>query len=124
MGLSFAVAAQSSPETDEFFYDDDGELHHTPVVDFMPQMPMDVRGTPLKNLTVFVVAHSHDDTGWQRTVDQYYEEQVRYIYDTVVAAVRVNPERKFVFVETAFFMRWWREQTKGIKDATRALFAN
>ena len=42
----------------------------------MPQMPKDAFGAPLKNLTVFVLAHSHDDTGWQRTVDQYYEEEV------------------------------------------------
>ena len=42
----------------------------------MPQMPKDSSGAPLKNLTVFVLAHSHDDTGWQRTVDQYYEEEV------------------------------------------------
>ena len=49
--------------------------------------------------------------------------QVRYIYDTVVAALRVNSQRKFVFVETAFFMRWWREQTPETQEATRALFA-
>ena len=44
----------------------------------MPEMPKDFRGAPLKNLTVFVLPHSHDDTGWQRTVDQYYEEEVRF----------------------------------------------
>ena len=56
------------------------ELQHllSQVVDFMPEMPKDFRGAPLKNLTVFVFPHSHDDTGWQRTVDQYYEEEVSF----------------------------------------------
>ena len=49
---------------------------------------------------------------------------MRYIYDTVVAALRVNSQRKFVFVETAYFMRWWREQNAEIQEATRTLFAN
>ena len=51
------------------------------------------------------IPHSHDDTGWQRNVDQYYEEEVRYIYDTVVSSLRANSARRFIFVETAYFMR-------------------
>ena len=38
-----------------------------------------------------LVPHSHDDTGWQRNVDQYYEEEVQYIYDTVVEALAADP---------------------------------
>ena len=76
----------------------------------MPSMPTDASGAPLTNLTVYVLPHSHDDTGWQRNVDQYYEEEVRYIYDSVVGALQKDSTRKFIFVETAFFMRWWRDQ--------------
>jgi hypothetical protein len=61
-------------------------------------------GNPITNLTVFVIPHSHDDTGWQRNVDQYYEEEVQYIYDTVVQALLKDSARRFIFVETAFFM--------------------
>lgn len=39
-------------------------------IDAMPAMPKDKYGQPLRNLTVFIVAHSHDDLGWQRNVDQ------------------------------------------------------
>ena len=73
----------------------------------------------LTNLTVMLVPHSHDDTGWQRTVDQYYEEEVRYIYDTVVAGLQKDARRRFIFVETAYFMRWWREQDETTRDATK-----
>ena len=96
-----------------------------PVVGAMPPMPRQYdTGVALRNLTVFVVPHSHDDTGWQRTVDEYYEEQVRYIYDTVVAALMLNADRRFIFVETAFFMRWWREQSDAVRADVRTLIGN
>lgn len=92
-----------------------------PVLDEMPDMPNDVFGAPITNLTVFMLPHSHDDTGWQRTVDQYYVEQVRYIYDSVVSELRKDTRRKFIFVETAYFMRWWREQGEEVRAATKQL---
>ena len=95
-----------------------------PVISSMPPMPADASGAPLRNLTVYVVPHSHDDTGWQRSVDEYYEEEVRYIYDSVLQALRSEPQRKFIFVETAYFMRWWSEQSKDHQNLTRRLFAN
>ena len=57
-------------------------------------------------------------------VDRYYEEEVRYIYDTVVEALLKNPARRFIFVEVAFFMRWWAEQDEATQNATRGLFAS
>ena len=27
-----------------------------------------------------------------------------------------NPDRKFIYVEIAFFYRWWNEQTDEMKD--------
>ena len=38
--------------------------------------------------------------------------------------MRQNPSRRFIFVEVAFFMRWWAEQDDVTRDATRALFAS
>lgn len=65
--------------------------------------------------------HSHDDTGWIRTVDEYYEEQVRFTYDSVVRELLLRPDRRFVFVEMAYFARWWREADDGMRDAVRRL---
>lgn len=82
-------------------------------------------------LTVHVVPHTHDDVGWLKTVDQYYagvnpkgqsiSGYVKMILDTVIRSLLENPERKFTYVEQAFFQRWWREQTTAMQNLTREL---
>ena len=64
---------------------------------------------------VHVVAHTHDDTGYLSTVDEYYESNVRSILTTVVEELQKNSARKFTYVETAFFAMWWAEQTEATK---------
>jgi alpha-mannosidase len=76
-------------------------------------------------LNVHIVCHSHDDSGWLKTVDQYYwganntiqVAGVQYILDTVVQALAANPDRKFIYSEMSFFERWWGQQD----EDTRAL---
>ncbi|GBG29934.1 Alpha-mannosidase [Hondaea fermentalgiana] len=70
---------------------------------------------------IHVVAHTHDDTGWIMTVDQYFEMEVRYILDTVVDSLRREPKRKFNYVEMAFFSRWWEEQNNATRADVRQL---
>ena len=41
---------------------------------------------------------------------------VQYILDTVMDELGKNPDRKFIYVEMAFFYRWWNEQTDEMKD--------
>ncbi|XP_033326411.2 lysosomal alpha-mannosidase II isoform X2 [Megalopta genalis] len=69
-------------------------------------------------LNIHLVAHTHDDVGWLKTVDQYFFGSrsktqvagVQYILDSVVQALVANPERKFMYVETAFLWKWWVRQ--------------
>ncbi|DBB01101.1 hypothetical protein WJX77_006941 [Trebouxia sp. C0004] len=83
-------------------------------------------------LNVHLVPHTHDDSGWLKTMDQYYYGSnnkiqlaaVQYILDTVVQALDANPDRKFVYGEMSFFTRWWREQTEATKDLVRKLVDN
>ena len=56
------------------YFNPDDLVPPPPVVDAMPPMPIDVMGQELDNLTVFILPHSHDDTGWQRNVDQYVQQ--------------------------------------------------
>jgi len=60
-------------------------------------------------LNVFVVPHSHDDVGWVQSIEEYYETQVRYIYDSTVASLIEDPSRTFIYVEQAYFSRWWKD---------------
>jgi len=70
-------------------------------------------------LNVHLVPHTHDDVGWLKTVDQYFVGSnnsiqiaaVQYVLDSVVTALQQDPNRKFIYVEQAFFQRWWREQS-------------
>jgi hypothetical protein len=60
-------------------------------------------------INVHLVPHTHDDTGWQVTVDQYFAKEVFFVIDTVVTELSKDPNRKFIYVETAFFARWWEQ---------------
>ena len=59
--------------------------------------------------------HSHDDVGWIKTFDAYFDgsdsllayTNVNAELTTVVNALAANPDRKFSEVEMAFFKRWY-----------------
>uniref|UniRef100_A0A9I9CSZ6 Alpha-mannosidase n=1 Tax=Cucumis melo TaxID=3656 RepID=A0A9I9CSZ6_CUCME len=61
-------------------------------------------------LNVHLVAHSHDDVGWLKTIDQYYVGSnnsiqgacVQNVLDSVVDSLLRDSNRKFVFAEMVF----------------------
>ncbi|CAH2064719.1 unnamed protein product, partial [Iphiclides podalirius] len=80
-------------------------------------------------LNVHIVPHTHDDVGWLKTVDQYYygsrnniqKAGVQYILDSVVKELWEDPKRRFVYVETAFFWKWWVRQGGAVRSRIREL---
>jgi lysosomal alpha-mannosidase len=46
---------------------------------------------------------------------------VQYILDSVIDALMNNPERRFIYVEIAFFWRWWNEQSNETRNIVREL---
>ncbi|XP_059640805.1 alpha-mannosidase [Cornus florida] len=78
-------------------------------------------------LNVHLVAHSHDDVGWLKTIDQYYVGSnnsiqgacVENVLDSVVISLLHDPNRKFVFAEMAFFQRWWEGQNVEIQEVVK-----
>ncbi|XP_058057448.1 lysosomal alpha-mannosidase-like [Anopheles bellator] len=80
-------------------------------------------------LNVHLVPHTHDDVGWLKTVDQYYygsetsiqKAGVQYIIDSVIQSLLDNSERKFIYVESAFFFKWWYEQTEELQQQVKQL---
>ena len=45
---------------------------------------------------------------------------VQYILDSVVSELSKDPDKTFIYVEMAYFARWWKEQTK----TTQSLVSN
>ncbi|UJR33645.1 hypothetical protein I4U23_021078 [Adineta vaga] len=85
-------------------------------------------GQPDK-LNVHIVPHTHDDVGWLKTVDQYYygarndiqHASVQFILDSVIPSLDENPDRRFIYVEIAFFWRWWMQQSDEMQNTVRKL---
>ncbi|KAL1314516.1 hypothetical protein HN51_041317 [Arachis hypogaea] len=83
-------------------------------------------------LNVHLVAHTHDDVGWLKTVDQYYVGSnnsiqgacVQNVLDSVVQALLADKNRKFIYVEQAFFQRWWRDQSEAAQDSVKKLVSS
>ncbi|XP_026325480.1 LOW QUALITY PROTEIN: lysosomal alpha-mannosidase-like [Hyposmocoma kahamanoa] len=80
-------------------------------------------------LNVHIVPHTHDDVGWLKTVDQYYygsqntiqKAGVQYILDSVVKELWEDPKRRFVYIETAFFWKWWTKQPDSVRHKVHTL---
>ncbi|KAH6829428.1 Glycosyl hydrolase family 38 protein [Perilla frutescens var. hirtella] len=83
-------------------------------------------------LNVHLVAHTHDDVGWLKTVDQYYVGSnnsiqgacVQNVLDSLIPALLADKNRKFIYVEQAFFQRWWREQSDLVKKTVKKLVSS
>ncbi|KAH6810146.1 Glycosyl hydrolase family 38 protein [Perilla frutescens var. frutescens] len=83
-------------------------------------------------LNVHLVPHTHDDVGWLKTVDQYYVGSnnsiqgacVQNVLDSLIPALLADSNRKFVYVEQAFFQRWWRDQPQPLQQIVRQLVAS
>ncbi|KAK8811390.1 hypothetical protein WA158_003124 [Blastocystis sp. Blastoise] len=74
-----------------------------------------------ETINVYLIGHTHDDTGWLQTTDQYYVKQIHYILDSVMSALTENEDRKFTYVEQDYFQKWWNEISEKKKEQVRQL---
>ncbi|XP_026811581.1 lysosomal alpha-mannosidase-like isoform X3 [Rhopalosiphum maidis] len=89
---------------------------------------------PVKDgyLNVHFIPHTHDDVGWLKTVDQYYFGTnssiqlagVQFILDSVVNELAKDPNKRFIYVETAFFWKWWVDQSEETQSIVKDLVAS
>jgi len=82
-----------------------------------------VAAEPAANATLhgFIVAHSHCDAGWRLTLEEYYEQQVRFILDNSIQSLQRDSRRKFIWVETSYFSIWFKQQNGTVRDALKHL---
>ena len=79
--------------------------------------------------TIHVVPHSHDDVGWLKTVEEYFDgshqdlqfTNVKTELSTIVESLLRDSRRTFSFVEMKYFSMWWDEQTELMKQNVRGL---
>lgn len=46
---------------------------------------------------------------------------MQYILDSVVQQLLSDPAKRFIYVESAFFFKWWGEQSDTMKDQVNQL---
>jgi len=81
------------------------------------------------SVNVCIVPHTHDDVGWLKTVDQYYYGAMNYIQHANVQSIitamigelQKNENRRFSYVEQAFFQRWYAEQDAEMQGIVKEL---
>lgn len=86
-------------------------------------------GIDAGKINVHLVPHTHDDVGWLKTVDQYYVGSnnsiqgacVQNVLDSLVPALLADKNRKFIYVEQAFFQRWWNDQSELTQSIVKKL---
>jgi alpha-mannosidase len=95
-------------------------------------------------INVHLFAHSHDDVGWLKSPQEYFDGSqvlgvdpggsgvslyyangaVQFILTSVMDALRANADRKFVVVEQWFFKRWYEQQDEDVQTLVGSLVAS
>ena len=52
------------------------------------------------------------------------QQQVKNLISAAIESLAVNPDRRFIVVEQAFFQMWWAEQPDSMLNLTRRLVAS
>lgn len=58
-------------------------------------------------------------TGWIKTLDDYYRQQTRGIFENMLPKMEEDARRKFTYAEIAFFSMWWEELNDDRKERVR-----
>uniref|UniRef100_A0A1L8DR70 Alpha-mannosidase n=1 Tax=Nyssomyia neivai TaxID=330878 RepID=A0A1L8DR70_9DIPT len=72
-------------------------------------------------LKVFVVPHSHNDPGWIKTFDTYYEHDTKPILSNLLRHLDANENMKFIWAEISYFSRWYDELSNDAKQRVKRI---
>lgn len=75
-------------------------------------------------INVHVVPHSHNDPGWWRTFEGYYQEWTKGILNSIVQVLSEGRDRKFIWAEISYFQRWWQDASPSVRETVQELVNN
>ena len=72
-----------------------------------------------RKLKVIVVPHSHTDPGWIKTLDRYYQDPTKHIFNLMVEKLEQYPQMRFIYAEMSFFTMFWNEVGESMKQRVK-----
>lgn len=75
---------------------------------------LNLKLSDIKDREHHLICHSHDDLGWLKTVDEYYRDSVKSIFETVLESLdepqsSERTKRKFIYSEVGFLKMFIEE---------------
>lgn len=74
-----------------------------------------------EKITVHILPHSHDDPGWIKTFDEYFNDSIKPILSNTIQSLIEDPKRTFIYSEVSFFKPWYVQQTKEVQEALKQM---
>ncbi|CAG7713856.1 unnamed protein product [Allacma fusca] len=82
------------------------------------------RFTASNKLRVIVIPHSHNDPGWIKTFENYYETQTKGILNSMLDKLSVDKSLKFIWAEISYFSMWWDDLSEKDRIKVKKLVEN
>ncbi|XP_071748128.1 alpha-mannosidase 2 isoform X2 [Lepeophtheirus salmonis] len=72
-------------------------------------------------LKVFIVPHSHNDPGWLKTIETYFQSATNKIINSAVDKLSKFQNMTFIWTEISFLHMWWESASQIRKENLKRL---